>query len=241
MLDDARRDADTLKASEREAGVEGSAGRARARRARDRGGQGRPQQGGLRAGRHPRRPHGREGDPPRGQDGRPPPVTRRVARRTEVREQGVMVARCVGPTSADMARLPKNCTTTFWKPDRSGPGSRSCMPRRSCPRHSSRGAVDEVGEELDGFVADVLDKDAAVEAFLASPAVGKKLKTAVARCGPAGPCVRTLTRALRRADAKRPARPHSWDQRRVSATTRRPRRPRAGQGDCSRGDFRCPT
>jgi len=39
--------------------------------------------------------------------------------------------------------------------------------------------VEETGEELASFIKDVLDKDAEVEAFLISPVVGKKVKTAV--------------------------------------------------------------
>jgi F-type H+-transporting ATPase subunit delta len=39
------------------------------------------------------------------------------------------------------------------------------------------GQVDEVGQELESLVQDVLDADPSVEAFLASPAVGRKAKT----------------------------------------------------------------
>src|SRR5262245_44398461 len=41
------------------------------------------------------------------------------------------------------------------------------------------GDVEAVGAELNSFVADVLDKNPEVRAFLESPAVGKKLKAAV--------------------------------------------------------------
>jgi F-type H+-transporting ATPase subunit delta len=40
-------------------------------------------------------------------------------------------------------------------------------------------AVESTGEELTAFVSEVLDKDRAAEAFLSSPAVGKKAKNAV--------------------------------------------------------------
>jgi F-type H+-transporting ATPase subunit delta len=40
-------------------------------------------------------------------------------------------------------------------------------------------AVEATGEELNAFVAEVLDEDAAAEAFLSSPAVGRKAKSAV--------------------------------------------------------------
>lgn len=40
-------------------------------------------------------------------------------------------------------------------------------------------AVETTGEELAAFVSEVLDKDRAAEAFLSSPAVGKKAKNAV--------------------------------------------------------------
>lgn len=39
--------------------------------------------------------------------------------------------------------------------------------------------VDQIGNDLDSFVTGVLDKDPQIEAFLASPAVGKKVKLAV--------------------------------------------------------------
>src|SRR5262245_13480217 len=39
-------------------------------------------------------------------------------------------------------------------------------------------AVESTGEELKAFVAEVLDKDPAAEAFLSSPAVGRKVKSA---------------------------------------------------------------
>src|SRR6516162_7186501 len=44
-------------------------------------------------------------------------------------------------------------------------------------KQSDADAVDAVGEELDEFVDDVLDKSPAVAAFLASPAVGRNAKT----------------------------------------------------------------
>jgi F-type H+-transporting ATPase subunit delta len=40
-------------------------------------------------------------------------------------------------------------------------------------------AVEATGEDLNAFVSEVLDKDKAAEAFLSSPAVGKKAKNAV--------------------------------------------------------------
>jgi len=40
-------------------------------------------------------------------------------------------------------------------------------------------AVDEAAEELNAFVAGVLDKDPEVEPFLSNPAIGKKIKAAV--------------------------------------------------------------
>jgi F-type H+-transporting ATPase subunit delta len=40
-------------------------------------------------------------------------------------------------------------------------------------------SLDSIGKELDSFVSGVLDKDPQVEAFLASPAIGKKVKLAV--------------------------------------------------------------
>lgn len=43
---------------------------------------------------------------------------------------------------------------------------------------AEKGHSDAVGEELDDFVANVLDRDARVAKFLASPAVGRVAKTA---------------------------------------------------------------